>query len=259
MKKTLIALLAMAGVASAATVAEINTTDTGLITYLDFTPDANGVFASTYGEITFANDPTLKDGYGIISSGATMYTTKASGAKTNAFTFSFDVRSFGKGDLLSIANSTNEWNKITLNSGDDGNLNLLFRPTNATVDTTLDSGSSNDWTTITLVGTTVTKNNTTSTVVELYVDGTYINALNMTAQGATDWCVGSVNGFQFGNDYGREGNTYEIIGTAEIDNVLLYNRALTASEVKALTVPEPTTAALSLLALAGLAARRRRK
>lgn len=35
--------------------------------------------------------------------------------------------------------------------------------------------------------------------------------------------------------------------------------ALTASEVKALTVPEPATATLSLLALAGLAARRRRK
>lgn len=50
--------------------------------------------------------------------------------------------------------------------------------------------------------------------------------------------------------------------TVSYDNIALWNRALSAGEVASLstlTIPEPTTATLSLLALAGLAARRRRK
>lgn len=45
-------------------------------------------------------------------------------------------------------------------------------------------------------------------------------------------------------------------GTMDIQ---LYSSVLEVPQMKALTVPEPTTATLSLLALAGLAARRRRK
>ena len=46
-----------------------------------------------------------------------------------------------------------------------------------------------------------------------------------------------------------------------LDNIAMWNRVLTADEIKtvATMVPEPTTATLSLLALAGLAARRRRR
>ena len=46
--------------------------------------------------------------------------------------------------------------------------------------------------------------------------------------------------------------------TADVYNLAIYNGALSAEEVAKL-VPEPTTATLSLLALCGLAARRRRK
>lgn len=51
-------------------------------------------------------------------------------------------------------------------------------------------------------------------------------------------------------------------GTVKYDNIALWSRALSATEVKTLStlpVPEPATATLSLLALAGLAMRRRRK
>ncbi len=50
-------------------------------------------------------------------------------------------------------------------------------------------------------------------------------------------------------------------GTLQLDRVQVFNTALTAYEVRqaAGIIPEPTTATLSLLALAGLAARRRRK
>ena len=50
--------------------------------------------------------------------------------------------------------------------------------------------------------------------------------------------------------------------TGKVYDLSIYNGAMTALEVKNLvtgSVPEPTTATLSLLALAGLAARRRRK
>ena len=47
--------------------------------------------------------------------------------------------------------------------------------------------------------------------------------------------------------------------TVDSDNITFWNKALSDSEVSGLVIPEPTTATLSLLALAGLAARRRRK
>ena len=47
--------------------------------------------------------------------------------------------------------------------------------------------------------------------------------------------------------------------TVDFDNITFWNKALSDSEVSGLVIPEPTTATLSLLALAGLAARRRRK
>lgn len=59
---------------------------------------------------------------------------------------------------------------------------------------------------------------------------------------------------QFGH-YGNGANA----ASTNYDNILVYNRALSASEMKALIVPEPTTATLSLPALVGPAARRRHK
>ena len=64
---------------------------------------------------------------------------------------------------------------------------------------------------------------------------------------------------QLGGRYG--GGGYSLTGneTVEFDNVTIWDKALTAAEVGSIIIPEPTTATLSLLALAGLAARRRRK
>ena len=47
--------------------------------------------------------------------------------------------------------------------------------------------------------------------------------------------------------------------TGKVYDLSIYDGAMTAAEVKAMVIPEPTTATLSLLALAGLAARRRRR
>lgn len=67
----------------------------------------------------------------------------------------------------------------------------------------------------------------------------------------------ALTGFQFGAAFGGG----RVSNSVTVDNIAVWNRALSAAEVASLplTVPEPTTATLSLLALAGLAARRRRK
>ncbi len=88
-------------------------------------------------------------------------------------------------------------------------------------------------------------------VVKLYVDGVeYVTDL--------EWS-GTLDKVQIASAYGNGGwNT-----TADMDDIGIWNRALTTEEAQSLSVtwsiPEPATATLSLLALAGLAVRRRRK
>lgn len=73
-----------------------------------------------------------------------------------------------------------------------------------------------------------------------------------------------LSNFQLGSQWGDGGRRV----TADFDDLAIWNRALSAEEVALLAqgavangaiIPEPTTATLSLLALGGLAARRRRK
>ena len=87
----------------------------------------------------------------------------------------------------------------------------------------------------------------TEKTLTLYVDGEQI------AQ-ATNWKSAQMKAINFGCLFGGG----KKIGSAQIDNLAIWNTALSAEQVKSLIVPEPTTATLSLLALAGLAARRRR-
>lgn len=80
-----------------------------------------------------------------------------------------------------------------------------------------------------------------------------------------------MNGEEAGTDSGLKGSGSPIeiyinsVNTAAIKSVYLHNSSLTSTDVSTLhaeiaqMIPEPTTATLSLLALAGLAARRRRK
>ncbi len=74
----------------------------------------------------------------------------------------------------------------------------------------------------------------------------------------TGWTpANNMDGFQFAKRFGDNGRAG--VQSVTIDNLTLWNRTLSATEVGSLIVPEPSTATLSLLALAGLAARRRRK
>lgn len=272
MKKSLITLITLTGMASAATLSTINTEDSNLLSYIDFNNSQTPIIVDTLTYSNFASVST--NGYGIVRGGDTngdnMYTSNLEGksVSTSAFTFSFDVRSFGTGDLASLTvNNGDDWKKVMLTSTSSSNLELTFYGaggnTILTQDTGITPNSSRDtWSTITLVGNSILLPGDTnkSVVVQLYVDGESKGLVNMTAAGATNWTDDyTLNGLQFCGSYGGLGTLKDFNGTAEIDNVLFYNRALSAAEVKALTIPEPTSAALSLFALAGLAMRRRRK
>ena len=98
----------------------------------------------------------------------------------------------------------------------------------------------------------------TITLVSNSSDKTFTAYVN--GQQVSQWINWDTNtgitGMQLGK---RFGNGRDISGTATFENVIVWNRALSASEISGFVIPEPNTATLSLLALAGLAARRRRK
>lgn len=101
--------------------------------------------------------------------------------------------------------------------------------------------------TITMVHTDKTKTENYLTVVDTAGNKTIYTTSNTNLQ----WS-GGFNGISALN-----------LSTDYVTGAYFFDSALSASDVgsisKALTVPEPTTATLSLLALCGLAARRRRK
>lgn len=112
------------------------------------------------------------------------------------------------------------------------------------------------------LGLTAAGSLTTVTTITLVSDseaGTftmYNNGVEVAKQ--TGWNPDSgINGMQLGKVFGGGGKN--VSGSVDLSNVYVWNRALSSDEVKAVAgIPEPTTATLSLLALAGLCARRRR-
>ncbi len=101
----------------------------------------------------------------------------------------------------------------------------------------------NVWTNISIVSDVVAH------TLSVYVNG--------SLAGSTEWNPASpaITGAQFGAAFGSGGHA--LSGTIDVNNIKFYNSAVYPASTD--TVPEPATATLSLLALAGLAVRRRRK
>ena len=263
MKKTIIALMALAGVASA------DITD-GLQWAESFGDGYSQ--AATFGMI---NAFHVENGVGIAGGGyanSRVYTTNAGDNFTNAFTFSFKMVDFDAAnwtDALSLytnGKTSGTVNSLQLQKNSSGELMVYteeFTGSNVVEDASninLGSISSLKGKVLTLVFDATGDANT----LTAYVDGTaFTDTVTFTyAEGVT--ASTALTGFQFGDAFGG-GRTSNSV---TVDDIALWNRALTAEEVATLpmvvagsndAVPEPATATLSLLALCGLAARRRRR
>lgn len=258
MKKTLIAITALSGVAMAATnTAAIDLTDTALKSYWNFTDNNK----DTLTLITWGNEfPTLVTGEGYAKLQATNdhpYTQAAGLKVADGFTISFDIKDVTKaGTILSMTTGgmNQDWRSMSItlaatedNAGYVASAQFHGQKNNA-VTTTL---TLSDWTTLTLVGDNSGTGSAPYTF-NFYVDGELIGSDHV--DGAANFAASNtINNLQIGYYGDSTKGAY-----TSVDNILIYGRALSAKEVKAL-VPEPATATLSLLALAGLAARRRRR
>lgn len=268
MKKTLIALLSLASVASAATLANIDTTDQALESYFNYST-GNAQTAGdiiNWNELMTWNETSL---CGTTGASNSMYTD--GGMKINmkddgGFTISFDINNVTKtGTILSMLvnhqNCTNaesdSWRTMKVDIARNDTTNVYTLSTligNKTL--SVDIGSTLSWTTLTIVGTAntegVTQNKDLTMDLDVYVNGNLSGSYSDF--GAWNFIAEDLTKLQFGY-FGNSANNTQL----DIDNILIYSRPLDAEEVKGLVIPEPTTATLSLLALAGLVARRRRK
>ena len=212
-----------------------------------------------------SDDFTLTtDNYALVGSdGSCPWSSQVSGVG-ESFTLSLDVNSVSDSNdwktivsLYSDGGTATFNNCMALTTNGDGDGSIVLQsglgeetPYGSAGNQTLASG----WKSSDVKNTTFTiVSDATADTLTLYVNG-------VEAAHIDDWGAGSgkslaLTGFQFGSCFS---NADKISG-AEISNITVWNKALTATEVKGLVIPEPTTATLSLLALAGLAARRRRK
>lgn len=262
MKKTIVTILAMAGVATADSIGYNSMTESqkeGVILAWDF---SDGTGSNDVGGDMHNNFTLNEDGYAHITGTNCPWidTLKSSFADGN-FTLSLDINSFaannwqtlvalysegGHGDGKSLHIGVNTQGELSVFNKVGGATGFASINTNGNLGTGLFSGFSGS-STLTLVS-----DMTNTKTLSLYVDG----ELKGVHQNWTASSGQALMGLQFGATFGN-GRAFP---EATISDITLWNKALSASEIQGLmVVPEPTTATLSLLALAGLAARRRRK
>ena len=262
--------MALAGVASAGSVGYNSMTEAqkeGVVLAWDFsdglaTPDAGTVT----GTFTLNDEKTAA----VYANGAgrPYVAGLASQFASGDFTLSFDIYSYTANGwqsfitLYSLKNGPHDADNFSLQIGvtdGDGELSVFNKVAGQSGFAGINSTSGNISTGLTsgfdgVATVTLVSDMSNTRTLSLYVDGEYIG--QHTGWHASDGQA--INQIKFGAS-GTDSKTGREFPDAEFGNMTIWNKALTATEVKALMIPEPATATLSLLALAGLAARRRRK
>ena len=235
MKETLITLLALAGVAAA------DVAPTAVWSYNDYDLTEAGKIDLSYLNLSTAEGAegytlmvTFSDDVSCGAVGSILWLSSIGYTDTGNYTSSTGTLGFRSGNgsssglsTFNAANGSSTTNQVEWNGGGISNNNWAFG------------------------GTTIfmTSAGGVATLYELTSDGT----LKLTSQN-NGVLSADVKSMWIGNWATSDSNLNA--GTA---NMALYSGVLTTNQMNSLMVPEPTTATLSLLALAGLAARRRRK
>ena len=254
MKKTLITLLALAGLAAAAdtTLSDAIYTSTEGASITTSTTGVN-VITGDFALTMTLNADALKAIMGNTTSGTTRptyfyvdttndtYITLANALKNTGFV------GMSKGNLDSYALDGEESeNRRPLNGSGSSPATNNFADA--------DAGNNLKSKLATLTSAAITFSHDDGTSSSLYVTMTFFDGTISKLYGtntALKWSsgIGTIESININDDYVED--TYLFRGTVAKDNAFALNAAA--------LVPEPTTATLSLLALAGLAARRRRK
>lgn len=260
MKKTLITLAALfAGSASALA-------EGTLVWDLTVTGDTYKVTNGEGGDYTSLNvnlnNATISNGVCTTpGTGNRVYITDSAPSLAMNTSFSFVIQGglaeapsnwgvlFGFGE-------DNNWNlKVNVDTSNGGSLGIApegYAPTDMTRGGSITPGDGTF-----IVTYDVTADNTAA--IKLYQNGILIATATQASANVTGekLDVFSLGGRPYEADDGSVNN----LTSFSFDNVQLYEGVLSADQIASLSgvTPEPTTATLSLLALAGLCARRRRK
>jgi len=262
MKKTLIALMALAGISGAGEITDgmvaVWTFDNGNTGYTSYTGFSGGFTTGLTDNNMVASGGV--DGNGYIKThyeGGNMDFYNGMGdmnISANSFTLSFKVRAVTADYKTLFSMNLGSFGQLNMQTEnpDNGNDTCIYCPNNQTLELTEDGARSaikgNDsWANIIVTG--------DGQNLTLNING-YTATLAYSASG-------NLSNFQFGSLWGDGSRR----ANAQFDDLAIWNRVLDEREIASLAngstalnaVPEPTTATLSLLALAGLAVRRRRK
>ena len=249
MKKTLITLLALAGVAAG--------TDATLVWDMSFNPTTSADSVTDANGASYSLTKTWTATQGNSGSVISPYNSRLviEDKNTSVLTFAQDFSFVVQGGL----NQVGSWDCLMSIGSDNGN-NFKIASSNSGYLTFLGEGSfsvatgGHDNTTKSVtgkMGTYIVTYNATKKDLTLFYNGTEVATADLT--GVTN--TNKVANFAIGGRALSLNNTSDFT----FSNIQLYSGVLSSEQIKSLSVPEPTTATLSLLALAGLAVRRRRK